>query len=80
MIIPVRCFTCNNIIASKYKKYKALIKEQEGQTDNENILNANPDVSQEIINSNIRIFDSLGIKRYCCRRHLLAHVDLIHKI
>ena len=24
--------------------------------------------------------DSLGLKRYCCRRMLLAHVDLIEKL
>jgi len=24
--------------------------------------------------------DNLGLKRYCCRRMLLAHVDLIEKL
>ena len=24
--------------------------------------------------------DSLGLKRYCCRRMLLTHVDLIEKL
>jgi DNA-directed RNA polymerase subunit N (RpoN/RPB10) len=24
--------------------------------------------------------DELGLKRYCCRRHLLTHVDLIDKL
>jgi len=24
--------------------------------------------------------DTLGLKRYCCRRMLLAHVDLIEKL
>jgi DNA-directed RNA polymerase I, II, and III subunit RPABC5 len=24
--------------------------------------------------------DALGLKRYCCRRMLLAHVDLIEKL
>ena len=24
--------------------------------------------------------DALGLKRYCCRRTLLAHVDLIEKL
>lgn len=26
------------------------------------------------------ILDSLGVKRYCCRRMLLSHVDLIDEI
>jgi DNA-directed RNA polymerase subunit N len=30
--------------------------------------------------SNEQIFKDLHIKRYCCRRMLLTHVDLIDKI
>ncbi|MCS7108313.1 MAG: DNA-directed RNA polymerase subunit N [Sulfolobales archaeon] len=26
------------------------------------------------------VLDNLGIKRYCCRRMLLSHVDLINEI
>jgi DNA-directed RNA polymerase subunit N len=26
------------------------------------------------------IMDSLGVKRYCCRKMLLAHVDLINDV
>lgn len=27
MIIPVRCYTCNKILADKYRKYQMLMKE-----------------------------------------------------
>lgn len=27
-----------------------------------------------------KVLDELGLKRYCCRRMLLAHVDLIDEI
>ena len=27
-----------------------------------------------------KVLDELGVKRYCCRRMLLAHVDLIDEI
>ena len=27
-----------------------------------------------------KVLDSLGIKRYCCRRMLLSHVDLIDEV
>jgi len=27
-----------------------------------------------------KVLDELGVKRYCCRRMLLAHVDLIDDI
>ena len=27
-----------------------------------------------------KILDSLGVKRYCCRRMILSHVDLIDEV
>jgi DNA-directed RNA polymerase subunit N len=27
-----------------------------------------------------RVLDSLGIKRYCCRRMLLSHIDLFKNV
>lgn len=32
MIIPVRCFTCNKVIANKWEKYNSLLKN--GETSN----------------------------------------------
>ena len=77
MIIPVRCFSCNNIIASKYEEYKRLCPE-----NNEDLIDAlnNPDKFADIVKESKSLFDKLGIKRYCCKRHLLTHVDLIEKI
>ena len=60
MIIPVRCFTCGNIIGNKWDEYLRLIQE-------------NP-------NNKGAALDKLGLKRYCCRRMLLAHVDLIDRM
>ena len=28
----------------------------------------------------VQAFEELGLKRYCCRRMLLTHVDLIEKL
>ena len=27
-----------------------------------------------------KVLNALGLKRYCCRKHMLTHVDLIDKI
>jgi len=27
-----------------------------------------------------KVLDDLGVKRYCCRRMLLSHVDLIYQV
>tara|TARA_B110000971_G_scaffold168758_1_gene173189 strand:+ start:1259 stop:1537 length:279 start_codon:yes stop_codon:yes gene_type:complete len=92
MIIPVRCFTCNRVLASKYKKYKQLIKEdasrrmEDGSPQIENILSGD-DISvdpktnsSEVIELYKGIFKQIGIDRYCCKRCIISHIDLIDKI
>lgn len=56
MIIPVRCFTCGKVVASKWEPYQRLIKE--GKTEKE-------------------AMDQLGLRRYCCRRMIFTHVDIV---
>jgi len=60
MIIPVKCFTCNRLIANKYEKYLE-VKEK------------NPEKVQEF-------FKQSRIKRNCCKRLFLTHVDIISKL
>lgn len=78
MIIPIRCFTCNNIIASKYKKYLTLTS----MSGEEDIISSLDDseIFNQKLNQSKEIFKELGITRYCCKRHLLTHVNLIEKI
>lgn len=77
MIIPIRCFTCGKVIADKWYGYLKLVeeeKEKKGQTD-DSILNLN---SNEVEKTPEGIaLDKLKLKRYCCRRMMLSHVDLI---
>ena len=75
MIIPVRCFTCNKILGSLYKKYTQLL---ELNKEDEDIISGLDAIS--IDKSNVQIFEKLKVDRYCCRRHLMSHVDLIQKI
>ncbi|ADD09283.1 RNA polymerase, N/8 Kd subunit [Aciduliprofundum boonei T469] len=66
LIIPVRCFSCGRVIASDYIAFVNkvnLIRETE-----------NREPTPEEIQ---RIFDEIGVKRYCCRRMILSHVNLI---
>ena len=79
MIIPIRCFTCNKVLASLYKEYLRLNEINKNQSNNEIIADLEGILSRKDT-KNIEIFKKLGIDRYCCRRHLLSHVDLIQKI
>ncbi|BAB60303.1 DNA-directed RNA polymerase N [Thermoplasma volcanium GSS1] len=68
MIIPVRCFSCGRVIASDYGRYLRRINE---------IRSEGREPTAEEIE---KIFDDLGVERYCCRRMIISHVDLINEI
>lgn len=79
MIIPVRCFTCGKVIGNKWEAYLGLLQAEytEGLVCQK---------LMEILGFLMLSFnfsdalDALGLKRYCCRRMLLGHVDLIEKL
>ena len=67
MIIPVRCFTCGKIISDVYEDYKKRYDEYKKSLD----IHEQPKETPK------EILDDLGVDRYCCRRMILSHVDLI---
>jgi DNA-directed RNA polymerase subunit N len=74
MIIPVRCFTCGRVMADivdYYENEKANIEE-------------NKKVDKMYKNFDkihtAHILDKLGLKRYCCRRNLIANIDMMEII
>jgi len=69
MIIPIRCFTCGNLIADKYKKFTEDLKKKEKK---ENIDNQNRNLEE--------IFCDLKLKRYCCRRMLFTQSNILNKL
>jgi len=77
MIIPIRCFTCNQIIADKWNKYQEKIQEQYLKEDiTNNIKKRFIDVNNLDKNIEGKILDELKIHKYCCRRMLMSHVDM----
>ena len=75
MIIPVRCMTCGKVIGDLYQEY---LKRTKDYTDEHTELNT-IDMNSKVVQKTKKgvFMDELGLKRYCCRRHLLTHVDLI---
>lgn len=78
MIIPVRCFTCNMVIGSKYQKYLELVKKYQESGDTEETISVDSDLSKP--SAAQQAFTDLCLDRYCCRRHLLSHIELIDQI
>lgn len=77
MIIPVRCMTCGKVIADLYKSYLEKTQKGGNETDR-NIININAKNVKKTKEG--LAMDELGLKRYCCRRHFLTHVDLVEII
>lgn len=76
MIIPVKCFTCGNVLANKYRYFQnevRRIKLSQGlDVDKVVYLNKNKiDKTPEGV-----VLDDLGLNNVCCRRHMLTHVDI----
>lgn len=76
MIIPVRCFTCNMVLADKYRFFVnecRRIKIAKG---------VNPDKIVYLTKDNVdktaegQVLDDLRITNVCCRRSMLTHVDI----
>lgn len=78
MIIPIKCFTCNANLSSKYLQY---IKLTDGNKP-DIITNENIDKlkDRKNISTQEQAFILLDLNRYCCRRHMISQVNIIDKI
>ena len=69
VIIPIRCFTCGKIISDAYEDFKKRYNEYKKACD----------AGEKPKETPKQILDNLGIERYCCRRMILTHVDLLEE-
>jgi len=69
VIIPVRCFTCGKIVSDVYGEYKERYEDYKKAVD----------AGEKPKETPKQILDDLGIDRYCCRRMILTHVELIEE-
>tara|TARA_Y100000389_G_C17080874_1_gene326568 strand:- start:278 stop:511 length:234 start_codon:yes stop_codon:yes gene_type:complete len=76
MIIPVKCFTCGTVLADKYRYYQMEVRKKKLEKDQ------NPDEVIYLVKEEVEktpegeVLDLLNLNKYCCRRHMLTHVDL----
>lgn len=82
MIIPIRCFTCNKVIAHLWDEYLNQIQMAYIESDVKNNRKNRFVNIEELENKTVEglILDKLGLNKYCCRRMMLSHVDLCDKI
>lgn len=76
MIIPVKCFTCGEVLGNKYLFYLQEVKKIKNQENiNNEVLYLNE--RNNIKSPEGRVLDKLKLHNVCCRRHMLSHVDII---
>ena len=82
MIIPIRCFTCNKVIAHLWEEYLNKIQMVYIDEDITNNKKKRFIEIEELENKTVegKILDEMNVHRYCCRRMMLSHVDLCDKI
>ena len=76
MIIPIKCFTCGNVLADKYLFYikeVRQIKMNEGMNTSE-VVYLDEEKMEKTPEG--KVLDRLNLTKMCCRRHMLTHVDI----
>lgn len=76
MPIPIKCFSCGNVLADKYESYKEKVREEKMKNNESTdrivyLTHANSTKSIEG-----RTLDDLQLKKMCCRTIMLTHVDI----
>ena len=77
MIIPIKCFTCGMVIADKYRYYTQEVRKRKIAKDGmevNKVLYLTKNFHEKTPEG--EVLDELGLKKICCRRHLLTHVDI----
>ena len=89
MLIPVKCFSCGELLADRHRYYRQEVKKRKEQkmgltTDalrQEHLLNkvtyltrASTEEDKQTIEA--QVLDELQLFKQCCRRHMLTHVDI----
>ena len=76
MIIPIKCFTCGEVLADKYRYYNEEVRKakiQQGIKVDKVLY-----LTKETIDKTPEgeVMDRLRLNKMCCRRHMLTHVDI----
>ena len=85
MLIPVRCYTCGEILSDKWMPYISAVQNDKNKINETidpekdllelkylDVKDPNPEKSIEG-----KILDELELHKYCCRRMILGNVHII---
>lgn len=76
MPIPVKCFTCGNVLANKYFAYKEEVRKRKiskGESPDKIVYLTYSHTEKSIEG---QVLDELKLTKMCCRGIMLTHVDI----
>ena len=76
MIIPIKCFTCGTVLADKYRYYCEEVRKRKIAKDMhvDKVIYLTKEYSNKTAEG--EVLDEMQLKKMCCRRHMLTHVDI----
>lgn len=76
MIIPIKCFTCGMVIADKYRYFTEEVRKRKlaKGLEVDKVIYLTKEYAEKTPEG--EVLDELGLKKMCCRRHMLTHVDI----
>ena len=76
MLIPVKCFTCGQVLGDKYRWYQVEVRKIKMSNDMtiEKVVYLTKENTEKTPEG--EVMDKLKLNKYCCRRHMLTHVDI----
>ena len=81
MIIPIKCFTCGMVLADKYRYYQTEVRKRKfaknfacDSNEIDKVLYLTKEFHEKTPEG--EVLDELNMKKMCCRRHFLTHVDI----
>ena len=85
VMCPIKCFTCGNVLADKYRFYLQEVKRVKDMKRDKTTGNMQIEkilyLTKERISSNEKtaegqVLDKLRLFNVCCRRHMLTVVEI----
>lgn len=84
MIIPIKCFTCGDVLADKYRFFQSEVRKIKKQEMQDAPLGSQINIDKVTYFTKNKmtktpegvVLDNLRLTNVCCRRHMLTHVDI----
>jgi DNA-directed RNA polymerase I, II, and III subunit RPABC5 len=75
MIIPVRCMTCGKLLGNKYNYFQKRVRESRGSLEPISLDGKSIPKTVEA-----EVYHELDLRRFCCKKSVGTHVEVIIKL